>query len=79
MFKFFPVFSVPEFPGAIKRLLDSLLNFIFSAKACSLPPDPKISIFMVVLCLGKNNRCLEIKKLILSQKLKLFNTLFSPL
>ena len=39
---------VPEFPGATYSLSVNLLSAIFNAKACSLPPEPSISMFINV-------------------------------
>ena len=41
---------VPELPGATNRLSQLLLLEISSAKQCSLPPEPKISTF-ILICL----------------------------
>src|SRR5436190_20014947 len=47
MSTFVPQCAVPAFPGAMYKLLSCLLCAIFQAKACSLPPDPKINTFIV--------------------------------
>ena len=41
-----PQFAVPAFPGAIYKFCNNLLCEIFHAKACSLPPEPKIRTFI---------------------------------
>ena len=43
---FSPTSAVPAFPGAMNSLLHFALCAIFHAKACSLPPLPKSSIFI---------------------------------
>ena len=56
---FFAICAVPEFPGATKSELHFGLCLSFHAIVCSLPPDPKIKIFIVVMlcccCFNKNN------------------------
>ena len=46
IFRLVAIFSVPPFPGEINSFLHLGLCNIFQAKVCSLPPDPKIKIFI---------------------------------
>src|SRR5256885_199822 len=51
--KLMPHWAVPALPGAMKSLLADLLCEIFHARACSLPPDPSKSIFMILMMVGE--------------------------
>ena len=52
-FIFSAICAVPEFPGATKSFLHNGLCMIFQANVCSLPPEPKIRMFIVVLFVAK--------------------------
>jgi hypothetical protein len=39
---------MPALPGATNNLLHKGLSFIFKVKACSLPPEPRINIFIFI-------------------------------
>jgi hypothetical protein len=45
--KLVPHSAVPAFPGAINSLSHKGLLLILSAKTCSLPPLPRIKIFIL--------------------------------
>ncbi|GBD87704.1 hypothetical protein BMS3Abin03_01638 [bacterium BMS3Abin03] len=48
MFMFSAIAAVPGFPGNTNSFFRDLLSDIFHAKACSLPPDPTTTTFIIL-------------------------------